>query len=53
VIKQREKEGNVEIYGVGIESESVKRYYKDWEVINHANELERALLNLIQNRIIK
>ena len=53
VIEQIEKQGKVEIYGVGIESDSVKNFYKDYQVIHRAEDLEGALLNLIQNRIIK
>ena len=53
VIQSIEKAGDVEIYGVGIQNDSVKTLYKDYQVIKEASELERALLNLIQTRIIK
>ena len=53
VIKQVEKEGKVEIYAVGIMHDGVADLYKDYQVIQSASELEGALLNLIQQRIIK
>ncbi len=53
VIKHIEREGKIEIYGVGIEDDNVKRLYKDWQVIKSSTELEKCLLDLIKNRIIK
>ena len=53
VVKQIEKDGEVEIYGIGIMSHAVERYYTNNTVINDSSELETALLTVIKNYIIK
>lgn len=52
VVKEIQKRGEVEIYGIGIEDDNVSRIYKDWKVINNSNELETTLLELIKTKII-
>ena len=47
-----EADNRVALYGIGIEDRSVKRYYKNNEVIHDASELEGALLNVIKNRVL-
>jgi len=51
-LEEIEKRGEVEIYGIGIEDGNVSRLYKDWKVINHSDELEGALLELISTKIL-
>ena len=52
VIKEIEKAGVVELYGIGIEDSTVKRYYKKYEVIDDASQLESALINVIKNKVL-
>jgi cobalamin biosynthesis protein CobT len=51
-IKQIESEGKIELYSIGIMSDSVKHFYKNFKVINSAADLEEALLGLISNRVM-
>lgn len=43
----------VELIGVGLTYDGVKRYYKKWSVIHSANAIEESLLSLISNNIIR
>ena len=52
VVKEIEKSGGVEIYGIGIQDDNVKRIYKDSEVIYTPEELERALITVIKTKIL-
>lgn len=52
VCKDIEKEKRVELYGIGIETDCVKRYYTNHTVINRASELETKLLEVIKQSII-
>ena len=52
VVDNIEKQGIVEMYGIGIMDSNVKRIYKKHQVISHANELEAALLKVIEEHII-
>ena len=52
VVENIQKQGEVEIYGIGIEDDNVSRIYKDWKVINSSDELESALLNVISTKIL-
>ena len=47
-----EKSRDLEIYGIGIEDDNVKRFYKDNKVINNSDDLEDALLSVIKTKII-
>jgi Mg-chelatase subunit ChlD len=42
----------VDLYGIGLMTDSVKRYYKDHSIITDASDLERALLTVIQRKIV-
>jgi len=53
VVEQIQKDKQVEIYGIGLEDDTVKRFYKHYRVIKHSNELEEAVLGVIKNNIIK
>lgn len=48
VCKQIEKSGRVELYGVGIHSNAVKTYYKNYRVLQGPNEINNTLFNLIR-----
>jgi len=52
VINSIQETGAVELYGIGIEDHNVERFYKDRAVINHASELEGALLKVIEKKIL-
>ena len=52
VVKSIEKSRDLEIYGIGIEDDNVKYFYKDNKVINNSDDLEDALLSVIKTKII-
>lgn len=52
VIKYIEESSDVEIYGIGIQDDEVTRLYKEHSVIKRPQELEAALLAVIQSKII-
>jgi hypothetical protein len=41
----------VDIFGIGIMSDAVKRYYKNYKVVNTLNELPAALFEFLKTRI--
>ncbi len=52
VVKDIEKTGDIEMYGIGILSRAVKSIYTNYEVLNHVNDLEPCLLNVLKNKFI-
>jgi len=52
VTKNIEKSRDLEIYGIGIEDDNVKLFYKDYKVIHNSDQLEDALLSVIKTKII-
>ena len=44
-----EKEGNVELYGIGIKSDAVKSYYSNYTQLHSEKEINRALFEVIKN----
>jgi len=52
VINSIDKQGLVELYGIGILDDSVRRYYKRNTVIKSTSELEGALINVIRSKIL-
>ena len=42
----------VEVYAIGIESRSVSRFYKNYQVLSSTSELEPCLLNLVKSKFI-
>lgn len=52
VIKEIETRSPVEIMGIGIMTNSVTKLYKNHVVIDHAGELENALLTVLKNIIL-
>ena len=42
---------NVDIYGIGIMHDSVKRFYKNYKVVNDLDELTPAILNILDRSI--
>ncbi len=50
VIQAIEK-SNVEIIGVGIAYDAVKTYYKDYDTIEHAKDIESSLLRILNNKL--
>lgn len=53
VSQQIDKAGLVELHGIGIQSDSVRHFYKSYDVINDVTELEPKLLGVLKNKIIK
>jgi cobalamin biosynthesis protein CobT len=52
VIKEIEKAKAVDIYGLGLCSDSVKSYYQAHSVVNNPEEIPSKLLQLIERKII-
>jgi cobalamin biosynthesis protein CobT len=52
-IEEIEARRDMEIYGIGIMSAGVERYYKDHQVIDDTSKLEAALLSVIKSKILK
>ena len=51
VCQKIEKEGKVSIVGIGIASDSVKEFYKRYEIINDASKIESAVLNVLKKEV--
>jgi hypothetical protein len=43
----------IELYGIGIEDDSVKDFYPEYTVLNSVSELESTLLSVIKTKIFK
>jgi len=52
VIKEIEKTKAIDIYGLGLCSDSVKSYYQAHSVVNNPEEIPSKLLQLIERKII-
>lgn len=52
VVQGIEKQKKVEIIGIGVMDNNVKRFYKENQVIHTPKEIEPALLKLIQRKIV-
>lgn len=52
LVKHIENDTPIEIYGIGIKSNSVKNIYAKNEVIQKSDELETVILRLIKNHIL-
>lgn len=53
LVETIDKEGRVFIFGIGIEDDNVKKFYPKNIVINNSDELERAMLSVISNYIVR
>lgn len=47
-----EKEGRVKLYAIGIQTTSVKEFYKDHVVIDNVSSLPEVFLNLVKGAIV-
>lgn len=45
------EDSNVDIYGIGIMHDSVKRFYKNYKVVSDLNELTPTILNILDRSI--
>jgi len=45
-------ESKIELYGIGIETTSVKRYFKENTVIHDSSQIESVLTDVVRNKII-
>lgn len=52
VVKEIEDKSPVELYGIGILDDNVRRIYAQNEVIRSPEQLETALLNIVKTKII-
>jgi cobalamin biosynthesis protein CobT len=53
VIKEIEASKNVEIYGLGLCSDSVEHYYKAHSVVNEPQDIPSKLIELIERKILR
>jgi len=53
VIREIEASNNVEIYGLGLCSDSVQHYYKSNSVVNEPQDIPTKLLELIERKILR
>lgn len=53
VTQQIEKEGNIELYGVGICSDAVESYYTNTRVLKGPGEINSTLMNIIKDGAYK
>ena len=52
-VKEIEESKVMDIIGIGIQTTSVERFYKDSKVVNRLEELEGVLLNLLKEKVLK
>lgn len=52
VIKGIVREGQVEIMGLGLQSDSVKHYYDNYQVAKKAGDIPLALIKLVQDKML-
>lgn len=52
VVSTIEREKRVEIYAVGVMTEAVKHFYKEYSIINSSEQLETTLLQLIDRKVV-
>ena len=50
VVKEISK--RMEVYAIGIQSDSVKHFYKDYAILDSPKELEACLLNVIKRKLL-
>lgn len=48
VCRTIQKEGKIELYGVGICSDAVRNYYENCQVLNDSSEINNTLFNIIK-----
>ena len=53
VTKYIEGSGAVELYGVGIMTRAVTKYYNDHVVLNNSNEIEECLTQVVKSKLIR
>lgn len=52
VVKDIEDNSAVDIYGIGIKDDNVKKYYRHNTVVHEASQLENRLLEVIERKIL-
>ncbi len=52
VCKEIESSGLIDLYGIGILSDAVENFYKNWYVLHEESQLDSILLRLISDKII-
>jgi cobalamin biosynthesis protein CobT len=52
VVSTIEREKRIEIYAVGVMTEAVKHFYKEFSIINSSEQLESTLLQLIDRKVV-
>lgn len=52
VVKSIEKEGLVQIIGIGIMDDSVSNFYKKYKILNNATDIESTLLDILKRNVL-
>ena len=52
VVRKIENDHIADIVGIGIEDRNVERIYKNSQVINNSDQLEEAILKLIESKML-
>lgn len=52
IVKEIEKQGLVNIYGIGIMTDSVKQFYKEYKVLEDSSQLEEVLLGFVKSKLL-
>ena len=52
IVKEIEKQGVVDIYGIGIMTDSVKQFYKENKVLRDSSQLEEVLLSFVKDKLL-
>jgi len=48
-----EEDTDIDLFGIGIESPSVKHYYRDYEIVHRASDMDQALMMLLKKKVLK
>lgn len=51
VTKTIQDEGVVELYGLGIQDDNVKKYYNNYKIVNNTKDINPALFNLLKEGV--
>jgi len=51
VLKSIESGSNIEVMGLGICTDYGKDYYKTWETLEHASDLQSGILNILRKQV--
>lgn len=52
-VREIEQSKSMDIMGIGIQSDAPKRFYSNYRVVNQLDELERVLLGILKDKVMK